>query len=408
MIYNLSVLSYVLGISIASLFNSKARQWKKGRKNIFKRLESAIKPGESIFWIHCASLGEFEQGRPLIEKIKNEKPELKVLLTFFSPSGYEIRKNYEHADYIFYLPPDFRRKAKRFIRIVNPSYVIFVKYEFWYHYLNILRKTNVPTYCISAIFRKDQVFFRSMGKWYRNVLLKFTHLFVQNEKSKELLAQYNINNVTIAGDTRFDRVQAIVQQAKEIPVVEVFKENKPVLIAGSSWPPDEKLLLEYINDTSFDIKLIIAPHEIHEEKIVQIEKQLKLPSIRFTEANESNCKEAKVLIVNNMGMLSSLYKYGTVAYIGGGFGKGIHNILEAATFGLPVLFGPNYQKFQEAVNLINEGGAFSLSSYKELESHLDRLFGSSEQLQLASSRSKKYVEANLGGTEKILGYLFEE
>lgn len=399
---------YSLSIQIASLFNSKAKKWVSGRRYIFSRLKEAIPQKIKLIWVHCASLGEFEQGRPLIEKIKTEKPEYKILLTFFSPSGYEIRKNYELADYVFYLPIDTPGNAKKFINIVDPEVVVFVKYEFWFHFINRLYKQDIPVFCISAIFRKDQLFFKFYGKWYRKMLLKFTHFFVQDERSKSLLERYSINNVTISGDTRFDRVHAIVKQSKGIPLIETFTDNYPVLIAGSSWPADEKLLIEYINETPHNIKLIFAPHEIHEDHIINIEKQLSKKSIRFSNADKNNVKDNDVLIINNIGMLSSLYKYSKVAYIGGGFGKGIHNVLEAATFGQPVIFGPNHKKFKEALDLIEVGGGFCIKNYRQLSTLLDTLFKDSTMLLQSSTKSKKYVRSNLGGTQKIFESIFSK
>ena len=400
-LYNLGVRVYQLLILLASLFNKKAKLWINGRKGWVSSLEKSIKTGDRIVWFHCASLGEFEQGRPVIEVFRQKYPDIKILLTFFSPSGYEIRKNYQGADFVFYLPLDTRRNAKKFLEIVKPIAVVFVKYEFWYHYLNQLKKRNIPTYIISAIFRDDQVFFKSYGGWYRKFLANFEHLFVQNEKSKNLLTSIGVKNVTVAGDTRFDRVVANFSSAKTLPLLEQFSANAKVLIAGSTWPKDEELIIEYFKNNPHGIKLILAPHEINQQNIDRFIEKAGVKAIRYTQPSSIAPDEAQLLVIDTIGILSSAYRYGTVAYIGGGFGAGIHNTLEAAVFGLPLIFGPNYLKFQEAVDLINIKAAVSINNQDELFSSANQLFEDQNRLDLASSSAKEYVNQKAGATAII-------
>jgi len=402
-VYNTGIRAYISAIKTASLFNDKAKLWVDGRKNIFEKLEADFKQNTAkVIWVHAASLGEFEQGRPLIEELKQKYPEKKILLTFFSPSGYEIRKNYDKADYIYYLPADIPKNAKRFIDIVKPETVYFIKYEFWQNYLYTLHTQNIPTYLVSGIFRKEQVFFKKSGKSYRKVLNYFTHFFVQNETSLILLKSIDINNVTISGDTRFDRVIDIANKTIELKKVAEFCDNKQIIIAGSSWQPDEELLAKYINTTKFDVKLIIAPHEIKEQNIVRIKKLINKNILLYSDIENSTPKDFDVLIINNIGLLSSLYKYADIAYIGGGFGVGIHNILEAATFGKPIVFGPKYQKFKEAVDLIELKSAFSISNYTELENIFNRFLTDKELLKQASEISAKFVQDNAGAVKLVL------
>jgi 3-deoxy-D-manno-octulosonic-acid transferase len=400
-LYSLGLKFYYFGILLASLFNRKARLWIKGRKGIFDKIKKQVKPDNNIFWFHASSLGEFEQGRPLIEALKNRNKSIKILLTFFSPSGYEIRKNYKQADYIFYLPPDTKKNADRFINLINPSKVFFIKYEFWYHYLNQLKRNNIPVYLVSANFRPNQVFFRWYGGWFRKILNKFAHIFVQNKKSELLLKNIGLYNVTVSGDTRFDRVAEIARQAKEIEIAAEFKQDSPVIIAGSTWEKDQEILVEFINASSLKVKYIIAPHEINESGIQHLVKSINKPVIRYSSAGTVNIKDYQVLIIDNIGMLSSLYRYADIAYIGGGFGVGIHNILEAATFGLPAVFGPNYGKFQEAVNLVESGGAFPINDYQSLKKQFDNLFDKIE-INEAGRISREYVMKNQGATNIIL------
>jgi 3-deoxy-D-manno-octulosonic-acid transferase len=401
-LYNIGLRIYTFLVFIASPFHVKAKKWRDGRKDIFQKIQEKIKGGETIVWFHSASLGEFEQGRPVIEEIKKNNPNVKILVTFFSPSGYEIRKNYKNADYIFYLPVDYKRNARKFIEIVKPAAVYFIKYEFWHNYIVELHKKNIPIFCISANFRKNQLFFKSYGGWYRNMLKCFTHIFVQNEQSEILLNSIGITCVTVTGDTRFDRVNQIASQAKHLPIVDAFSRGSKVIVAGSTWPADESLIVQFINETNSGCKFIIAPHEIHSEEINKLVLSINRKVLKYSEAESSNPANFDVLVIDNIGMLSSVYQYGAISYIGGGFGKGIHNILEAATFGLPVFFGPNYMKFQEAIDLVNLGGSFTVDEFSKLKLGFDSLLNDAEQLNKAANECKNYVAKNIGATEKIL------
>ncbi|MCW3086123.1 MAG: 3-deoxy-D-manno-octulosonic acid transferase [Bacteroidetes bacterium] len=401
LLYNISLYSYLLLIRIASLFNAKAKLWITGRRHLLDEINTRLSENTApLVWFHCASLGEFEQGRPLIERYKKRHPDHKILLTFFSPSGYEIRKNYAGADYIYYLPLDTAHNARLFIDAIKPIAVFFVKYEFWFNYLDELSERRIPTYLVSGIFRNDHYFFKSYGKWFRNQLSSFSHFYLQDPQSEQLLNGIGYKNTSVSGDTRFDRVNEIAKNVKQIELVKQFAGNEKVMIAGSSWEEDEKL----IASIKLDFKLIIAPHEIDEKHIHSIEEEFagKGFCLRYSKADEATVNLAQVLIIDNIGMLSSLYQYGTVAFIGGGFGKGIHNILEAATFGLPVIFGPNYEKFTEAKELIKQGGAFVVSGVAELEKTV-ALLNDEEVLKTASHISKHYVESRVGASDRILG-----
>jgi 3-deoxy-D-manno-octulosonic-acid transferase len=395
--------AYWLGILIASAFNSKARKFLGGRIGLFSRLKQDIPKGVDIIWFHSASLGEFEQGRPVIEALRQQKPGLKILLTFFSPSGYEVQKDYKGADYVFYLPVDLSWNANKFIKLINPKAVYFIKYEFWYNYMRILHNLKIPVYCFSANFRPGQVFFKWYGFWYRGILHKFRHFYVQNQQSKILLEEkVGIKNVTVCGDTRFDRVAQIAERTIPLPIVECFKNGIRIVVAGSTWPTDEDLLIRYINETGNNCKFIIAPHEIHEANIVQIISRINRKVSRYSQIDENSPDGSDVLIIDNIGILSLVYQYGYIAYIGGGFGKGIHNILEAATFGLPIVFGPKYKKFQEAVELINREGATAIDNYSSLKIVLDKLLNDSGLFQKASLASKTLIQESKGATEIIL------
>jgi len=401
-IYNIGIRLYILAIRLAAIRSKKAKQWLDGRRKWQKKLSEIAESVQNPIWVHAASLGEFEQGRPVIEKWKAQFPNDKIVLTFFSPSGYGIRKNYAHADAVMYLPVDTAVNARKFIEILRPKCILFVKYELWYHYLNEADKKNVPFYLISGIFRKNQLFFKPYGRWYLKKVKTIRHFFVQNTPSKQLLAQNGISHATITGDTRFDRVAETAQQANEVPVVKAFVDAAShVLIAGSTWPDDEKLIANYLNNNP-NIKCIIAPHEIHESHIQQITGQLKNNYLRYSKISDNQLKNARVLIIDNIGMLSNLYQYAHVAYIGGGFGNGIHNILEAATFGLPVVFGPNHQKFAEAVDLIDAGGALPINDYSSLKKALDITFTDEHARQTMSGVNKNYVLKNTGATETIV------
>lgn len=372
-------------------------------------LREKIDPKAKYIWFHAASLGEFEQGRPMMEKIKAEHPEYKILLTFFSPSGYEVRKNYSGADVICYLPFDTPYRVKRFLNLARPSMAVFIKYEFWGNYLKELNRRQIPVYIISAIFRPDQLFFQWYGKSYRKMLRYFTHLFVQDERSQQLLETFGIKQVSVTGDTRFDRVLDIHKQAREIGIVEKFVSHHSAkqpftLVAGSSWPQDEEILLPYFHAHP-EMKLIIAPHEIHREHLLSIESMLKRPSVRLSEAHEDDLSTKDCLIIDSFGLLSSIYRYGQVAYIGGGFGAGIHNTLEAAVYGIPVLFGPKYHKFKEAKELIRVGGGFSVADSGAFLRQMDRLLTCREALEAAGKAAGDFVHQNAGATKMILNKL---
>ncbi len=406
-IYKSGIFIYSVLIYFFSVFNEKAKLFVKGRKNWEKNLVQKIDSKAKYIWFHCSSLGEFEQGRPVIEELKAQFPQYKIALTFFSPSGFEIRKNYPLADVVVYLPMDTKRNASAFLNIVKPEKAFFVKYEFWYFYISELRKRNIPLYIISAIFSENQQFFKNTpwGFWYRKMLFQVEHLFVQNEKSGELLKNIGLSNFTVSGDTRFDRVAAIAQGSKEMPIVEKFRGNSLLIVAGSTWKPDEELLAEFINQSS-NIRFIIAPHEVSANNINRIHQLLKKPAISFSKVTESEIDRFQVLIIDSVGLLSSLYRYGNIAYIGGGFGVGIHNILEAATFGLPVIFGPNYKRFKEAVDLTSLGGSVSISNSNELRQALNKLIMDENALKKASEICRNYVTKNVGSTKVIIKKVF--
>ena len=410
-IYNIFLFLYRAGITIASLWNDKAKLWVKGRKEIFEKLQSTLNPdsyrdqNSKLTWFHCSSLGEFEQGRPVIEKLRSQYPHSKILLTFFSPSGFEIRKDYKGADWVFYLPLDSSGNAKQFFDIVNPSLVVFVKYDYWYYYLAESKKRNIPLLLVSGIFRQDQPFFKWYGDLHRKMLNCFTHFFVQDKESLQLLQSINLNNAVVAGDTRFDRVSAIAENFKPIEEVEKFCGGSQVLVAGSTWPEDEKLIKDAIIDFP-DLKLIIAPHEIHKEHIDQL-RSIFPDAVLYSQliAYGSQPITSNCLIIDNIGMLSRLYHYAIVTYIGGGFNKGIHNTLEAAVYGKPVLFGPNYKKFKEAIGLIETGGGICINSSTELSAILQKFINNKNELELSSKKSFDFVKQNKGVTEKILDYI---
>ena len=380
----------------------------RGERDAFRVLREKVDPEAQYVWFHAASLGEFEQGRPLMEQLRREHPEYKILLTFFSPSGYEVRKNYEGADIICYLPLDTITNARRFLRIIRPVKAYFIKYEFWYNYLHILKHRQVPVYSVSSIFRPDQVFFKWYGKQYSRVLKCFTHFFVQNEVSKELLAKLGITCVTVTGDTRFDRVLQIKEAAKQLPIVEAFVKDAPlVFVAGSSWPPDEEIFIKYFNEHKH-WKLIIAPHVIGEDHLKQIEKLLEgRKVVRYSEYSENSeysekLKNAEVLIINCFGLLSSIYRYANVTYVGGGFGVSIHNTLEAAVWGVPVFFGPNNQKFQEAQALKACDGGIEINGYDDFVRQMNELVAHPEELAKRGKAAGDYVMSRAGATKVIL------
>ncbi len=404
--YTLGIKFYALAIHFFAFFNKKARLFVQGRKNIFEKIRNSYKKETLTIWFHVSSLGEFEQARPLIEKIKDKHPNYQIVVTFFSPSGYEIRKNYQFADAVFYLPLDTKKNAKKFIELIKPDYAIFVKYEFWYFYLKILHQAEVKTFLISGIFRENQIFFKKIGKSYAKVLNFFTHLFVQNEKSMKLLQKIGITDVTVTGDTRFDRVIEIAENSDVLPVLEKFKDGKICIVAGSTWHEDEQILVRYINTASDNIKFIIAPHEVDEAHIKKLLTAIKKKTVRFTEVNAHNVADYDVMIIDTIGILSKAYKYGEVAYIGGGFGVGIHNIIEAAVYGMPVVFGTNYKKFQEAVDLIKLNAAISIKNFEELKKVFDNFLNDKELLQKTSETARQYVYSNKGASKKIIDFIF--
>ena len=415
MIYNIVIYFVLWGIAIASLFNEKVRKMWRGEREAFKILKQKVDPNAKYIWFHAASLGEFEQGRPLMERIRKEYPQYKILLTFYSPSGYEVRKNYEGADIICYMPVDTRLNAIRFLRLVRPVMAFFIKYEFWSNFLHILKHRNIPTYSVSSIFREDQVFFKWYGRSYAGVLKCFTRFFVQNEESKRLLEGIGIKDVDVVGDTRFDRVLQIKEAAKQLPICEAFRtgvassqsadvphHDFKVFVAGSSWPPDENIFIPFFNEHK-DWRLLIAPHVIAEEHLKLILSLIKDKKVvRYTQTTPEEAAEADVLIIDCFGLLSSMYNYGDVAYIGGGFGVGIHNTLEAAVWNMPVIFGPNNKKFQEAQGLLKSGGGFEINTYEDFSSLMNSLMNDEAFLKQAGDKAGAFVAHLAGATDKVL------
>lgn len=405
--YRLGLSAYTLGIRFAAFAGlSKAQQWTQGRRHIFRALQQAFAYNQApVLWMHCASLGEFEQGRPLLEALKQKHPNYKILLTFFSPSGYEIRKNYAHADWVFYLPPDSKKNAQQFLQIVQPQLAIFVKYEFWYYYLTQLKDQQIPTYLIAAIFRSNQPFFKWYGQLFRTMLHAFKHIFVQNEASLKLLHQVDYKNITIAGDPRLDRVLAIKAQAKRFPIINQFCTQNNILVGGSTWPADETILAEFAQMHP-NYKLILAPHQIDEPHILQIEQTFQnSTTLRYSQQpDEAALAQAQVLIIDNIGMLSSLYSYGNMAYIGGGFGAGIHNTLEAVVFHIPICFGGNYHKFNEAKELLKIGVAFEVQSVTDV-SNIAQQIQKEEAATAIAKKAQDYIQHHKGATDIILKHL---
>nr|WP_233457832.1 glycosyltransferase N-terminal domain-containing protein [Segatella copri] len=415
MIYNIVIYFVLWGIAIASLFNEKVRKMWRGEREAFKILKQKVDPNAKYIWFHAASLGEFEQGRPLMERIRKDYPQYKILLTFYSPSGYEVRKNYEEADIICYMPVDTRLNAIRFLRLVRPVMAFFIKYEFWSNFLHILKHRNIPTYSVSSIFREDQVFFKWYGRSYAGVLKCFTRFFVQNEESKRLLEGIGITAVDVVGDTRFDRVLQIKEAAKQLPICEAFRtgvassqsadvphRDFKVFVAGSSWPPDENIFIPFFNEHK-DWRLLIAPHVIAEEHLKLILSLIKGKKVvRYTQTTPEEAAEADVLIIDCFGLLSSMYNYGDVAYIGGGFGVGIHNTLEAAVWNMPVIFGPNNKKFQEAQGLLKSGGGFEINTYEDFSGLMSSLMNDETFLKQAGDKAGAFVAHLAGATDKVL------
>jgi 3-deoxy-D-manno-octulosonic-acid transferase len=415
MIYNIVIYFVLWGIAIASLFNEKVRKMWRGEREAFKILKQKVDPNAKYIWFHAASLGEFEQGRPLMERIRKDYPQYKILLTFYSPSGYEVRKNYEGADIICYMPVDTRLNAIRFLRLVRPVMAFFIKYEFWSNFLHILKHRNIPTYSVSSIFREDQVFFKWYGRNYAGVLKCFTRFFVQNEESKRLLEGIGITAVDVVGDTRFDRVLQIKEAAKQLPICEAFRtgvassqsadvphHDFKVFVAGSSWPPDENIFIPFFNEHK-DWRLLIAPHVIAEEHLKLILSLIKGKKVvRYTQTTPEEAAEADVLIIDCFGLLSSMYNYGDVAYIGGGFGVGIHNTLEAAVWNMPVIFGPNNKKFQEAQGLLKSGGGFEINTDEDFSGLMSSLMNDEAFLKQAGDKAGTFVAHLAGATDKVL------
>ena len=410
-IYSFGIKCYAIGVRLASLFNPKARQMLTGWKRTFGRLAVAPVGKGKTAWFHASSLGEFEQARPVLEEFRKRHPEYRICVTFFSPSGFEVRKNYPNADFVCYLPMDTRSNAIRFVNLLRPSVAFFAKYDFWFNYLEQLRSRNVPTYIFSSIFRPNQYFFKWYGKWFLQQLGNcFTHIFVQNEESLELLQSHGVEQVSIAGDTRFDRVHTIALEAQQNDKVEQFLSWHPdnaVLLAGSSWEPDEDLIIPYFNDLK-NWKLILAPHVVSDSHIKNIISKLNCKVVRYTEATAENVKDAKCLLIDCYGLLSSVYRYGDISYVGGGFGVGIHNLLEAAIYGIPVVFGPNNQRFQEAQDLKACGGGFEISDVDSFTKCMDRLIRNSEELKESGNAAGTYVNSRIGATELIMKAIFKE
>ncbi len=407
LIYLTGIYLYQFLIWLVSPFNAKASQWRVGRRNWLPNLTALLHDNSApIAWFHAASLGEFEQGRPVIETFRTQYPNYKILLTFFSPSGYEVRKHYAGADYIVYLPADTPANARQFTAVVKPAIAFFIKYEFWYFYLRALKTAHVPTICFSAIFRPGQVFFRWYGDFYRGMLRQFDQILVQNGESVVLLQAIGIQSVSLAGDTRFDRVTQVAAARQEISVAAAFKQGDPLLVVGSAWPADMAVLIPFLNGFTQPLKVIIAPHEIHDADIDRWMGQLTRPSVRYSEvANGTSQRQVALfnqLLIDNVGMLSSLYQYGEFAYIGGAFGKGLHNILEAATFGIPLFFGPNYSRFQEAVELASEGAAFPVRTTAELDAAFQRLYTDPVLRARTGQTSRDYVRRNIGATAAVM------
>lgn len=405
-LYSFGIFLFGKGIRLAAFFNRKAKLWIGGRKGLFQRVEKALKtdarPDHPILWFHVSSLGEFEQGRPLIENIRKNFPSYRILLTFFSPSGYEIRKDYDQADFVFYLPLDTRRNVKRWIEMVNPALVVFVKYDYWYNFLDALHRNDIPVIFISALFRPAQLFFKKYGAWFRRHLQNIEWFFVQDERSEKLLHSIGIKNLSVCGDTRFDRVYSIAANVKPFPLIAKFCEGNRIVVCGSTWKEDEDRLLPMIGTMKPGIKFIIAPHDVSQSRIEELTSRLQQPWLRYSEMNNDNLTGKVILIINTVGILSQLYQYADLAYIGGGFGSGIHNIQEPITFGVPVIFGPRYHKFKEAVDLIEQEGAFSISNAPEFEEKTGAVLSDPNLRRQMAERCRNYVEQHRGATARIL------
>jgi len=405
-LYTCLIALYSAIAGVASLFSIKARRWVRGRRGWRERLRSFSRGEGKAVWVHCASLGEFEQGRPVIEKIRKEHPDWKVVITFFSPSGYEVRKDYSGADLVMYLPVDLPGNVDFFLDRVRPDLALIVKYEFWYNYLDELKRRNIPTYLVSGIFRPDHYFFRWYGRFARGVFSVFNRIFVQDEQSGRLLQSIGYGRYLVTGDTRFDRVSQIAAAARDLPVIEQFRGNEPLFVAGSSWDDDEDIIIRYINARSGAMKWVIAPHEIDEAHLGRIEKRLGPGTIRYSRYSEKD-SECRVMIIDNIGMLSSVYRYASMAAVGGGFGRGIHNILEPACWGIPVLFGPNHGRFREAIHLIDRGGATSFNDFETFSAAVEKYLSDPDALKAAGKACASYISENKGSTDKVYNEIFD-
>ncbi|MGV3539673.1 MAG: 3-deoxy-D-manno-octulosonic acid transferase [Rufibacter sp.] len=402
-LYEAGVRAYGLAVQMAAPFNTKAAKWVNGRRGLFEELEKAFKKNTSpVAWFHCASLGEFEQGRPLMEGFRQKYPQYKILLTFFSPSGYEVRKNYPGADFIFYLPLDSAKNARKLLFIVKPKLAFFVKYEFWHHYTRALKKRHIPFFSISAIFRPNQIYFRKRGSFYRRILGRFTHIFTQNQESAALLSSLNFGQVSMAGDTRIDRVLQTAKTAAPIPVATAFKGVENVMVVGSSWPQDMQVLLPFMQAKVATLKFIMAPHEIKDTELRKLEEEFPGQAIRYSKATPEAAATARILLIDNIGMLSALYQYADYAYVGGAFGKGLHNILEPAVFGPPIFIGPRYEKFQEAVDLVAAGVAYPVKNPKEMTAAFEKLPPQSQAKEEVKKAAAAYIKSQAGATQRIL------
>lgn len=401
-LYNLAIFLYTLSLRIAALWNTKARLWVDGRKTVFDEIKNKVSPEDNKIWFHCASLGEFEQARPVMELFKQRNPSFKILLTFYSPSGYEVRKNYTGADYVFYLPADTVANARQFIELVNPSLAVFAKYDFWFNYLQTLQKCKIPVVVFSAVFRKDQYFFQEYAEWFLKILSRIDCIYVQDDESRKLLRKAKFNNVLVCGDTRFDRVMQIAEHSIDFPLIKKFKSEKSTIIAGSTWKEDERIIIELIKKRKDTMKYIIAPHETNEKRITELMEEIPVSSLRFSQANEQNISDVNVLIIDSIGILSQLYRYADVAYVGGGFGKGIHNILEPAAFSVPIIIGPNFKKFNEAVEMVNLSMAFTIDKFRQMNNKITDLFFVKGSDNAIKRRIAEYMKSKKGATQQVV------
>ena len=406
-IYNLFISLYGTALTIASSFNPKAKSWKNGRKGWKNKMKQAISPEDKIIWMHCSSLGEFEQGRPVMEKIKSEFPDHKFAVSFFSPSGYEIRKNYEGADYIFYLPLDTPKNAKRLVKLLHPECLILVKYEYWYNLLNRLFKKEIPVIVISAVIKEDNLFFRPIGSWFRKRIATINHFFVQDDDSKNLLESIGIEQATVSGDTRFDRVKEILASEPQLKFVEKFKGNSKLIVAGSTWPDDDEILVSFINEKlPDDWKVIFAPHNIHEKEIKSLVEKIQKKTAIYTQSDENQIENAQILIVNTIGVLTQIYAYSDISYVGGGFTKtGVHNTLEPAVFGVPVIFGPNYENYFEAIDLLETEGAVRFIDQYDFDTKMSELIENKTERKRRGKAASNYIQQKPNSTEFIINYL---